>query len=338
MSVAATPLRLDTTACNRCGRCAPLCKPKALRIGPGYIYVDWDRCDGCGKCADACDTGAISLREGRVPAAPAPVATAAAGAAAFGGAKGGSAAKATRSAPAAVAAAAAGRAPDGTAGVQWSLAEAGLVVVVAFALLVGVQVFASFTGGAQPWSGVANVVYDAAILVLLWYLARRRSTGVLAALRLDLRPEWSSLALAPLVGVVCWLFAVTYRAAVQQIGFLPAGSSSTDLTAAFGPGVFGVVLTIAVVAVLGPLIEEAMLRGVLLGAVRPRIGAWPAIVLSAVVFALLHASVWSLLPLTVLGVGLGWLAARSRSLWPAILAHVVYNAVLLTFALLAAVR
>jgi membrane protease YdiL (CAAX protease family)/ferredoxin len=338
MSVAPTPLRLDTTACNRCGRCAPLCKRKALRIGPGYIYVDWDRCDGCGKCADVCDTGAISVRQG-APAAPAPVApVAAARAAANAPAKGRGGGKSTSPAPP-KGAAATGCIPEGAAGaVGWSLAEAGLVVVVAFALLVGVQVFASVTGGAQPWSGVANVVYDAAIVVLLWYLARRRSIGVLAALRLDIRPEWSSLALAPLVGVVCWLFAVTYRAVVQQIGFLPPPSASTDLTAAFGPGAIGVVLTVVVVAVLGPVIEEAMLRGVLLGAVRPRIGVWPAIVLSAVVFALLHASVWSLLPLTVLGVGLGWLAARSRSLWPAIFAHVVYNAVLLTFALLAAVR
>jgi membrane protease YdiL (CAAX protease family) len=63
---------------------------------------------------------------------------------------------------------------------------------------------------------------------------------------------------------------------------------------------------------------------------------WPAIGVSAVVFALLHASVWSLLPLTVLGVGLGWLAARSRSLWPAIAAHVLYNGVLVAAALYAA--
>jgi membrane protease YdiL (CAAX protease family) len=180
------------------------------------------------------------------------------------------------------------------------------------------------------------VVYDAAIVLLLWYLARRRSVGLAAALRLDVRPEWGSLALAPAVGLFCWLFAVTYGAVARQIGFQPPASA--DLSAAFGPGAIGAVLTVAVVALLSPVIEEAMLRGVILGAVRPRIGVWPAIVLSAIAFALLHASLWSLLPLAVLGVGLGWLAARSRSLWPAVVAHVVYNAVLVTFALLAVAR
>jgi membrane protease YdiL (CAAX protease family) len=35
----------------------------------------------------------------------------------------------------------------------------------------------------------------------------------------------------------------------------------------------------------------------------------------------------------VLGVALGWLAVRSRSLWPAVAAHVLYNAVFVGAAL-----
>jgi ferredoxin len=57
-----TPLRLTTAACDRCGACVPKCSPKALRIGPGYILVDWAKCTGCGRCAEACETGAIALR------------------------------------------------------------------------------------------------------------------------------------------------------------------------------------------------------------------------------------------------------------------------------------
>ena len=59
---------------------------------------------------------------------------------------------------------------------------------------------------------------------------------------------------------------------------------------------------------------------------------WENIV-SAFAFSLLHASAWSFLPLTVLGLSLGWLAQRGRSLLPAVLLHMAYNAVFVASAL-----
>ena len=89
-------------------------------------------------------------------------------------------------------------------------------------------------------------------------------------------------------------------------------------------------------SLLGPLLEEVLLRGVVLGSIARLTGAWPAIIICAAAFAALHASLWSMIPLTMLGVGLGWLAVRSRSLWPAIAAHVLYNLVFVAAAFYAA--
>jgi uncharacterized protein len=313
MSVTATPLKLDTTVCDRCGRCVPVCKPKALRIGPGYIYVDWERCDSCGRCADVCDAGAISVRrEGGSAVVALPT-------------------KAKPPAPGAVTAAA-------PAAAGWTLPEGGLALVAAFALLVGVQALVARIAGTAVWSGLALLAYDAVLGALLWYLARRHGQAPLAAFRLDVWPEWTSALLSLPVAVGCWLFSVTYRAAAIAIGFVPPASEGVDLTGLFGAGILGIVLTAVVVAVVGPALEEVLLRGVVMGAARRRVGMWPAIVLSAAAFALLHASLWSALPLAVLGIGLGWLAARGRSLWPAIAAHVLYNGVLVAAAFLHAAR
>jgi membrane protease YdiL (CAAX protease family) len=210
--------------------------------------------------------------------------------------------------------------------------EALLVIVVAFALLIGAQALPGGFAGAPVWAGVTLLVYDVALAGLLYFLARRRGAALLAAFWLDAMPEWHSALLAVGVAVGCWLFSVAYRAVVLGLGAVPPVTDGVDLTMLFGPGVLGMVMTVAVVAVAGPLLEEVLLRGVVLGAVARRVGAWPAIVGCALAFALLHASLWSLLPLTVLGVGLGWLAVRSRSLWPAIAAHVLYNAVLVAAA------
>lgn len=322
-----TPLRLDTVACDRCGRCASVCKPKALRIGPGYIYVDWDRCDACGKCADVCDRGAIALRGPAATAAPVSLATA------QGAPK--AVAKPKKSV-ASTSAAAQGANPAGGSGAMWTLPEAAVVLAVAFALLVGAQALPAGVMSAPAGGGLALLAYDALLAALLAYLARRHGAGVLTALRLDVVPDWRSAALALPVAVGCWLFSVTYRAIALALGLTPPVSERTDLATLFGPGAAGIVLTVAVVAVLGPLLEEALVRGVVLTALRRRLGDWPAVLGGALAFAFLHASVWSLLPLTVLGAGLGWLAIRSRSLWPAVAAHVLYNGVFVGAAFYAA--
>jgi len=322
MTPRVTPLRLDSAACDGCGRCTPRCKARALKVGPGYILVDWASCDGCGKCVEACDRGAIALKSAAATPAARATATAAGPAVA---AKAPKPAKGAAKVPAAPPLA--GVAP------QWSLPEAFLALVCALALYVGAQAVPGGLAHAPVLSGLTLLVYNAAIAGLLYFLARRRGARVPAAFRLDVAPEWSSLALAVAVAVGCWLVSVGYRDAAPLMGLRPPTAEGPELATLFGAGTLGAVLTLAVVAVLGPVLEEALLRGVVLGALRVRFGVWPAIGVTAVAFSLLHASPWSFLPLTVLGVALGWLAVRSRSLWPAVAAHVLYNLVFVGAAL-----
>lgn len=90
-------------------------------------------------------------------------------------------------------------------------------------------------------------------------------------------------------------------------------------------------LPLAIVAVtVGPMIEELMFRGVLLSALLRRLSITTSITCCAVLFACVHLDglqfQWYALPnLTLLAAALCWLRLKSDSLWPAILAHGVYN-------------
>ena len=286
-------------------------------MGPGYLLVDWARCDGCGRCAEACEEGAIELR---VPK-PVPVdADAQTFEEHFVRAQD----RVLAAAPAAVLA-------------RWSLPEAALVLVVAFALLMGVQTLPVILGRPLP-AGVTVLVYDAVLAAAVAGLCAWRRGSLLTALRLDRAPEPKWVGYAVLGAVGCWAFSLAYRVAVLALGFPPPTGSGTDLAVLYGAGAAGIAATVVVVAIVGPLVEEAALRGIVLGAVRERFGAWAAVLASAVAFAVLHGSVWSLVPFLVLGIVLGWLAVRSRSLWPAVIAHVLYNAVLVVSAIYAASR
>jgi CAAX protease family protein len=90
-------------------------------------------------------------------------------------------------------------------------------------------------------------------------------------------------------------------------------------------------LPLAIVAVtVGPLIEEVMFRGVLLSALMRRLSTGLSVTICAVLFGAVHLGgldfQWYALPnLILLAAALCWLRLKSASLWPAILAHGVYN-------------
>jgi uncharacterized protein len=88
----------------------------------------------------------------------------------------------------------------------------------------------------------------------------------------------------------------------------------------------GEVLVVIIIVVAAPLVEEFLFRGLLLRGLlalhRPAI----AIPVSAAIFAAFHLNIWQLLPAFIMGLLLGWVYARTRSLLPCILGHAAWNA------------
>lgn len=83
-------------------------------------------------------------------------------------------------------------------------------------------------------------------------------------------------------------------------------------------------------AVVAPLVEETLFRGVLYPALREKWGQWRGIVLTSTIFAILHPNMPAgFLPLFVLGGGMALLYERNRSLLPAMVLHAINNGVIL---------
>ena len=81
-----------------------------------------------------------------------------------------------------------------------------------------------------------------------------------------------------------------------------------------------------VASVLAPFAEEVAFRGYLLSALRTRLRPGAAIAASSVLFACMHLDPVRFPAVVFLGLFLGWLAWRSGSVWPAVAAHAVNNA------------
>jgi membrane protease YdiL (CAAX protease family) len=80
-----------------------------------------------------------------------------------------------------------------------------------------------------------------------------------------------------------------------------------------------------VIVVVAPLTEELLFRGLILRGLLQRYGTVPAVLLSAFLFALVHVNPYQFASAITMGVFLAWLFVRTRSLWPSIIAHALFN-------------
>ncbi len=135
---------------------------------------------------------------------------------------------------------------------------------------------------------------------------------------------------AALVGCGAWA-----AVAVVSEWFLPVPKHMVEaLRRAVVPldGSRGLPATLLLMALSPAICEEALFRGPILRGLRTRTGPAAAVVITGVLFGLFHLDVYRIIPATILGTLLGFIALESGSILPAMLAHSCNNAILITLA------
>ena len=82
-------------------------------------------------------------------------------------------------------------------------------------------------------------------------------------------------------------------------------------------------------AILPAVTEELVYRGIVLNGLRS-LGKWPAILLSALAFCLMHANIAQFTFTFFLGIVLGYIMFETSCLWLCMLTHFLNNATVLT--------
>lgn len=83
------------------------------------------------------------------------------------------------------------------------------------------------------------------------------------------------------------------------------------------------------VAVIAPVVEELIFRGIILQGLRRNYSAFTAVFMSALLFSLYHLNPWQMPATFVLGLLLGWIMVRSKNIVLSILGHSVNNLLVL---------
>ena len=80
-------------------------------------------------------------------------------------------------------------------------------------------------------------------------------------------------------------------------------------------------------ALVTPVLEELLHRGVVFGRLRRRMNMWSAVIISAFVFAVLHFNIVQFVYAFLLGVVFALFVEKTGKLYPAVIAHIVANAI-----------
>lgn len=88
-------------------------------------------------------------------------------------------------------------------------------------------------------------------------------------------------------------------------------------------------LAVIMGVVLAPIGEEVYFRGFLYPALRQRFGATKGIIFTALFFSGMHFDLYRLIPIAAGGIGLTYLYERSGNIWTNIIAHGVWNAIMI---------
>ena len=101
---------------------------------------------------------------------------------------------------------------------------------------------------------------------------------------------------------------------------------SSSMTYLFGATPAGAVAALLIVALIGPFIEELAFRVIMQEWFAARLPILLSALITSAVFALSHFSLWALALNLLLGFATAYLAYKSKTIWPAVILHVVYNA------------
>jgi membrane protease YdiL (CAAX protease family) len=230
---------------------------------------------------------------------------------------------------------------EGPPPATWRALEAlpvGLIAVLATALL-GVVVAgfypptpsASVSKVDPRLFAITNVIFElslvAAVLVWIRYVNRGRLSSLGPP-----REPWTDVAVGVAVGLAVEVLGFLALFLLQHvvalfIGHQPAQPEQVPATVTGWP----LALTAASAILLAPLGEETFFRGFLYRGLRRRFSVWPAALISAFFFGLVHVQGASYLllvpPLFVVGLGLALVYERRQSLLASMAAHATFNVI-----------
>ncbi|BET11758.1 CPBP family intramembrane glutamic endopeptidase [Pandoraea sputorum] len=207
-----------------------------------------------------------------------------------------------------------------------SLLDAFFVLIALFFLELitnSIVVQLSYVVGIRPMAAysIGRVLAYGLVFAIVLHKSKRTYRELFHEGRVSM-PATLGLFSVPVVLLVpgLLLFINVIEAGVVQM--FPMGGTLSNPAEAYRQAGLGAIFLVCIIA---PVVEEMLFRGIILRGFLKQYPPGTAIAHSAAVFGLAHLNVYQFVAALVIGLILGKMYERTRSILPGILLHMVYN-------------
>jgi len=214
---------------------------------------------------------------------------------------------------------------------KWALVgwSAGFLASVAGAIMV---MAAAGFDNSDDMAADLGLGWLLLLQIPLWFgllgtplLARRRGLNWSEQLGWRIKPVDVPLGIAVGLGLQLVVLPVLYWPILQVFDDLDVEAPARELVD-LADSSWGFAALLAMTVIAAPLTEEIFFRGLLQGALRDRLGATAALVISSLAFAVVHFQALQFPALLVIAVAHAVLVQRTGRIAAALCSHVAFNA------------
>ena len=193
-------------------------------------------------------------------------------------------------------------------------------------------VFLAIMGLSESFSMHLSISFSYLIaipLTLLFMNVEGQLSGLSGKLSIDSSRQALILLLGiPILVTIVDLIVVMGYGIGYELAF-GVPELSTDIGVGWESGPVALGLVVISTIIIAPIAEELMFRGYLLDSIRKVHGDWIAVVISAMIFGLVHLEPYTIGMAAIGGLIYGYVRIRTGSLWPSIIGHMMWNGVAL---------
>lgn len=133
-----------------------------------------------------------------------------------------------------------------------------------------------------------------------------------------------NICFAIILGISCWLFNSGVLSLIDEAGlFTSQFDYMENMLAPLSSG--SIIISIIAVGIVAPFAEEFLFRGVIYNTLSKKISIKWTIIIQAILFGVFHFNLVQGAYATLLGLVFGYITYKTKSLWPAIIVHMVNN-------------
>jgi membrane protease YdiL (CAAX protease family) len=223
--------------------------------------------------------------------------------------------------------------------IRWNALDGIIAVVFLAATLTGVYfgsawIFITLSNRELLSANISNIsfiiLYGIQVLLMMgtvWFFTLYRKKARLRDLGLRYYSIGKTLWYTFISLIAIFIISFIYVFVMSSALGIEAPSSKIEILV-MNRSISNTILLL-VVAFIGPVVEEVFFRGFLYSAFKKNWGVLPALFVSSVLFSVVHLQVYSFIPLFLIGWLLAYIFEKTKSLFPAIFLHAVYNLILI---------